>query len=221
MPQSSGGSTERLNAIRQTGGCQRTTSSPICLLVNLRALQFFFIAVIAPLLPGTLVCGALSTGAIYSLSFVDIDGNKLSTADGHVTVLVLATTADRDKAREVGHRVPDYCLGNPTYRMITIIRFTSKHLAIGRKVITALVRRRVNEEARQLQIRYDANKISREARKDIFTVTDFDGTASSRLDELGQADFRVLVFARDGKLLAQWTDVPSAKQLAEVIKESR
>jgi hypothetical protein len=165
--------------------------------------------------------GALSTGAIYSLSFVDINGNKLSTADGHVTVLVLATTADRDKAREVGDRVPDYCLGNSTYRMITIIRFTSKHLAIGRKVITALVRRRVNEEARQLQIRYDANKISREARKDIFTVTDFDGTASSQLDELGQADFRVLVFARDGKLLAQWTDVPSAKQLAEVIKESR
>jgi hypothetical protein len=189
--------------------------------VNLRALQFFFIAVIAPLLPATLVRGALSTGAIYSLSFVDINGNKLSTADGHVTVLVLATTADRDKAREVGDRVPDYCLGNSTYRMITIIRFTSKHLAIGRKVITALVRRRVNEEARQLQIRYDANKISREARKDIFTVTDFDGTASSQLDELGQADFRVLVFARDGKLLAQWTDVPSAKQLAEVIKESR
>jgi hypothetical protein len=26
------------------------------------------------------------------------------------------------------------------------------------------------------------------------------------------------VFARDGKLLAQWTDVPSAKQLAEVLK---
>ncbi len=73
--------------------------------MNLRALQFFFVATIAPLLPATLVRGALSTGAIYSLSFVDINGNKLSTADGHVTVLVVATTADREKARAVGSGV--------------------------------------------------------------------------------------------------------------------
>jgi hypothetical protein len=219
MPQSSGGSTERLNAIRQTGGCQRTTSSPICLLVNLRALQFFFVAAIAPLLPATLVRGALSSGAIYPLSFVDINGNKLSTADGHVTVLVLATTAEREKARAVGDRVPDYCLGNPTYRMITIIRFTSRHTVIGRGVATAFIRHRVREEAKQLQTRYDSQKIARDARSDIFVVADFDGTASSQLEGLGDATtFHVLVFARDGKLLAQWTDVPSAKQLAEVLK---
>ena len=80
-----------------------------------------------------------------------------------------------------------------------------------------LARHRVNEEARRLQARYDEKKISRDARTDIFTVMDFDGTASSQLD--GQAaNFSVLVFARDGKLLAQWTDVPSAKQLATVVK---
>jgi hypothetical protein len=219
MPQSSGGSTERLNTIRQTGGCQRTTSSSICLLVKLRALQFFFIAAIAPVLSATLVRGALSSGAIYPLTFVDINGNKLSTADGHVTVLVVSTTADREKARAVGDRVPDYCLGNPTYRMITIIRFTSRHTVIGRRVATALIRHRVREEAKQLQTRYDSQKIARDARGDIFVVADFDGTASSQLDGLGEAPtFHVLVFARDGKLLAQWTDVPSAKQLAEVLK---
>src|SRR6266404_4783465 len=219
MPQSSGGSTERLNTIRQTGGCQRTTSSSICLLVKLRALQFFFVATIAPVLSATLVRGALSSGAIYPLTFMDINGNKLSTADGHVTVLVLTTTADREKARAVGDRVPDYCLGNPNYRMITIVRFTSKHTAIGRKIATALVKHRVNEEAKRLQSRYNANKISRDAHQDIFTVLDFDGSASSQLDAPGgAASFRVLVFARDGKLLAQWTDVPSAKQLADVLK---
>jgi hypothetical protein len=210
---------EKLDEARQTGDCQRTTSSSICLVVNLRALQFFFISAIVSFLPTTPLRGSPSTGTTYSLSFVDIDGNKLSTADGRVTVLVLATTAEREKARAVGDRVPDYCLGNPNYRMITVIRFTSKHTAIGRKIITALVKHRVNEQAKRLQARYDAKKIARDARQNIFTVTDFDGSASSQLDEPAQeASFRVLVFARDGKLLAQWTDVPSAKQLAEVLE---
>jgi hypothetical protein len=208
--------------MRQTGSCQRTTSSAICLLVNLRALQFFFVAATAPLVTATLLPGALSSGEIYSLDFVDIDANRLSTADGHLTVVVLATTVDREKVRAAGDRVPDFCLGNPNYRMITVVRFTSKHTAIGRKIATALVKHRVNEEARRLQTRYDANKILRDARKDMFTVLDFDGSASSQLDDAAQAaSFRVLVFARDGKLLAQWTDVPSAKQLAEALKVSR
>src|SRR5436309_15983452 len=67
-------------------------------LVNLRALQFFFFAAMAVFPP--LLGGALSSGGTYSLSFVDIDGNRLSTADGRVTVLLLATTADWEKARE-------------------------------------------------------------------------------------------------------------------------
>ena len=78
--------------------------------MNRRALQFFLFAAVALLLSAALLRGALSSGATYSLSFVDIDGNKLSTANGHVTVLVLATTADWEKAREMGDRVPDYCL---------------------------------------------------------------------------------------------------------------
>jgi hypothetical protein len=206
----------------QTRDCQRTTSSAICLLVNLRAFQFFFVAAVAPFITATLLPGALSNGTLYSLNFVDIDGNKLSTADGHITVLVLATTTEREKVRAVGDRVPDFCLGNPNYRMITIVRFTSRHTAIGRRIATAFVKHRINEEARRLQTRYDANKISRDARNDIFTVLDFDSSASSQLGDSAQAaSFRVLVFARDGKLLAQWTDVPSAKQLADALKVSR
>jgi hypothetical protein len=187
--------------------------------VNLRALQFFFVAAIASLLPATLVRGALSTGAIYSLSFVDIDGNKLSTADGHVTALVLATKTDWEKAHVVGDRIPDSCLGNPNYRMVTVVRFTRKRGIIVRKVATAFIRHRMEEAAKRLQTRYEAQKIQHDARSDIFVVTDFDGSASAQLKEPAEAaEFRVLVFARDGKLLARWSDVPSAKQLAEVLK---
>ena len=219
MPQSSVCSMERLNTIRHTGGCQRTTSSPICLLVKLRALQFFFVAAITCVLPATLVHGALSTGAIYPLSFVDINGNRLYTADGRVTVLVLATKSDWEKAHVVGVRIPDSCWGNPNYRMITIVRFTRKRGVIVRNVATAFIRHRMEEAAKRLQTRYDAQKIQHDARSDIFVVTDFDGSASAQLEEPAEeAEFRVLVFARDGKLRARWSDVPSAKQLAEVLK---
>src|SRR5437867_8895917 len=205
----------------QARGCQRITSPSICSVVKLRALQFFLSLATAFFFFATPVRGTLSTGTTYPISFVDIDGNKFSTADGHVTIVVLTTAADREQARTVGDRVPDFCLGNPAYRMITIIHFTRKPTAIGRKLITALAKRRVNEEAKRLQTRYDAKKITRDARTDIFTVIDFDGSASSQLNEPAQsASFRVLVFARDGKLLAQWNDVPSAEQLAEVLTQS-
>jgi hypothetical protein len=166
-----------------------------------------------------LVQGALSSGATYSFNFNDIDAKKLSTAEGHVTLLVLAGTADGEKARAVGDRVPDRCLGNPDYKMITIIRFARSHTVIGRRIATAFIRHRIKTAAKRLQARYEAQKIARDARDDIFVVPDFDGTASSQLAEQGKgAEFQVLVFARDGKLLAQWTDVPSPKQLDDVLK---
>ena len=165
--------------------------------------------------------GALSTGTTYSISVVDLNGNKLSTADGHVTIVVLTTPADREQARTVGDRVPDFCLGNPTYRMITIIHFTGRHMAIGRRVATAFVRHRVGEAAKRLQTRYDALKISRDAKNDIFVVTDFDGTVASQLGQaVGAKDFCVFAFGPNGELLAQWHSVPSMDELAAVLKKS-
>src|SRR5438094_1638584 len=149
----------------------------------------------------------LSIGVIYSISFVDINGNKLSTADGHVTIVVLTTTSERQKARTVGDRVPDYCLGNPDYRMITVVRFIGRHTTIGHRIATAFIRHRVREEAKRLQARYDAQKISRDASRDIFAVTDFEGTVTSQLGQGAEAnDFSVFVFGPTGKLLAQWHD---------------
>jgi hypothetical protein len=163
--------------------------------------------------------GALSIGATYPVSFVDIDGNKHSTAGGHVTVIVLTTHADREKAHTVGDRVPERCLGNPDYGMITVIRFARRHTVVGQRIATALIRHQVNEKAKRLQTRYSGNKIARDARKDIFVATDFDGSVSSQLGEPeGATDFRVFVFGRKGELIAQWHGVPSAEQLAAALK---
>jgi hypothetical protein len=90
----------------QVESCQSTTLSPICLLVTPRALQFFFFIGTFILLPAARLNGALTIGATYSVGFVDIDGNKHSTTDGHVTVIVLTTPGEREKARTVGDCVP-------------------------------------------------------------------------------------------------------------------
>jgi hypothetical protein len=189
-------------------------------LVTVRALRWFFVAMGVSFFLATSLDGTLSNGQRYTLNFVDIDGHNLSTADGHVTVLVLATTGDSEKARAVGDRAPDFCLGNPKYRMITIVHFAKKHTAIGRKIATMLLRHRVNEEGKRLQARYAAKKIERDARSDIFTVTDFDGTALSQLGQTGAANFHVFVFGESGELLQQWNNVPSTEDLAAALKQS-
>jgi len=164
------------NGSGEPEGCQCGTFPAICLLVSVRALQIFLSLATALLIPAMPACGALSTGNTYSISFVDIDGNKLSTADGQVTIVVLTTSADREQARTVGDHVPDFCLGNPAYKMITVIHFTAGHLVIGRRLAIGFIRHRVREEAKRLQARYDAQKISRDAKNDVFVVTDFDGS---------------------------------------------
>src|SRR3954447_26459773 len=187
----------------------------------MRALQIFLLLATAFLFPAIVARGALSKGNTYSISLVDIDGNKLSTADGHTTIVVLTTSADREQARSVGDRVPDFCLGNPAYRMITVVHFIREHLAIGRRMATAFIRHRVREEAKRLQARYDAQKIGRDARGDIFVVTDFDGTIASQLSQSpGATDFCVFVFGKSGELLAQWHTVPSSEELAAAVKKS-
>jgi len=189
--------------------------------VGTRALQNFLSLATGLLLAAIPAHGALSTGNTYSISFIDLDGNKVSTADGHVTIVVLTTPADREQARIVGDHVPDFCLGNPTYRMITIIHFTGRHMAIGRRMATAFIRHRVREEAKRLQARYDAQKISRDAKSDIFVATDFDGTIASQFGQpAGATDFCVLVFGKAGELVAQWHSVPSADELASALKKS-
>jgi hypothetical protein len=138
-----------------------------------------------------------------------------------VTIVVLTTSADREQARTVGDHVPDFCLGNPAYRMVTVVHFTGRHMTMGRRIATAFIRHRVNEAAKRLQARYDALKISRDAKSDVFVVTDFDGTIASQLGQKASGtDFCVFVFGQTGELLTQWHRVPTTDELAAAIKKS-
>jgi hypothetical protein len=178
-----------------------------------RALQIFFAAILFG-------CFSLEADAVsdraHALKLIDVDGNALSIADGHITVLVQTTKADLPKAQTVGERVPDYCLGNPGYRMITVVEFENQ-ISPVRSVFTAMIRSHLDSEAKHLQARYDANKIERNARRDMFAVADFDGAAVAQL-ESDPAAFRVFVFGKNGQLLKQWNDVPSAAELATALK---
>jgi len=155
-------------------------------------------------------------GKTYALKFVDVDGNTQSTADGRTTVLVLTNKAGFPKARTVGERVPDHCLANPAYRMITVVKF-AKHSAPVQKFFIVMARGRLDKEAAILQERYAARKIEKDARRDVFAVTDFGGVIASQLQS-EQSVFRVFVFGRKGELLKRWDDVPTTEQLAEVLK---
>lgn len=163
--------------------------------------------------------GALVNGRIYAINFVDVDGNHFSTAGERITVVVLTTNADTARARTVGDRIPDFCLANPKYRMITVVNLTGRYPGLARSMVTWLIRQRLNSEAKRLQKRYDAKRIAHDARRDVFAVADFGGSVTSQLGAKPEAaDFRVFIFGRDAKLLRQWNDVPSASELAGALQ---
>ena len=166
-----------------------------------------------------LLYGTLSNGQRYAVKFSDVDGRALSTANGHVIVLVLTAREDLTRARAVGDHVPDYCLGNANYRMITVLNLRKRYTRLGRAIAMTLVRHRVDEEAKRLQTRYDAMKIAHPARQDIYVVADFGGMIAAQLGaEPGATPFHVFVFGEHGELLRQWDDVPSAQELAAAVK---
>ena len=165
------------------------------------------------------ILAELDVDQSYRINFVDVDGNAFSTADGRITTVVLANQANVDKARAIGDRTPDFCLGSSSYRMITVVTFEKQHGKPVRMIMTSLIRRRLDSEANRLQSRYDQLKIARNARQDVSAVADFDGTITKQLGAESAATlFHVFVFGRNGKLLKQWDDVPKAEELAAVLK---
>jgi hypothetical protein len=179
------------------------------------------------LVAGTVCISTMSTlaeptiGQDYRINFADIDGKTLSTADGHMTTLVLVSKANVDKARTVGEHTPDFCLGNPRHRMITVVAFKSNHTGPVRAFLTSVMRRRVASEAKQLQARYERLKIAHDPRQDVFAVADFDGLIAAQLKSKWSTDlFQVFIFGKNGELLKQWNDVPSAEEMAATIKEN-
>lgn len=157
----------------------------------------------------------------YRLNLTDVDGNTLSNADARFNVVVLSSKTNSDKARAVGDRIPDFCLGNADYRMITVVSFETKHNGAVRAVLLAAIRHRLDSEAQRLQKRYEEHKIARDARHDVFAVADFDGAIAAQLDlQPEPALFRVFVFGKNGELLRQWNDVPSEEELAAALSQN-
>ena len=159
-------------------------------------------------------------GKTYAFNMVDVDGRTLSTHDGHITVLAIVSRPEVDKARSVGNRVPERCLGNPAARMITVIRFDQTKNSISRYLFTRLIRRRLDSEASELKQRYLAKHLTSDPRSDVYAVADFDGQMTSTFNlPPGLNQFRVLILSGNGELLRSWAEVPTAQQLDAAIPQ--
>ena len=162
---------------------------------------------------------ALAPGQTIALKVTDLDGRTLSAADGQTTILILTTRSDVDKARLVGDRTPDFCLGNPKFRMVTVIQFPKTTSRTIRFLFMATVRQRVNTEAKRLKVRYLKKKLTADPRQDIHVAADFDGQMASQLGLPGAVTtFRVLILGANGVLLREWTDVPSSQELDNALR---
>lgn len=103
--------------------------------------------------------------------------------------------------------------------MVTVLVFEKKHSKPMCMILSSLMRRRLDAEGRRLQNRYDKLKIGRNARRDVFAVADFDGTVAAQLGFQPVAGpFHVLVFGKNGQLIKQWNNVPSAEELGSALK---
>jgi hypothetical protein len=188
--------------------------------VFVRPFQYFFLAAILAGTPAR--ASELRPGNVYSLTFTDVDRHQLSTSDGHVTIITVLTRKDEQKAEQVGERVPHVYLGDPKYRLITLVNFQRGIFPLFQGMIDAIIRNRMDAEAKDLQKIYTAKHLTRNPRSDIFVVADFDGKAVSQLGIAPvSSEFAVFVFDGRGRLVRRWNDVPSAEALAQALNEAR
>lgn len=185
-----------------------------------RLRQYFFLIVFLP--ATTLPAAEFRVGNNYQLTFADVDQEQLSTSDGHVSVISVVTRENEAKAQALGDRVPKQYYGDPKFRLITIVNFQQGIFSPFRGVIMAIIRHRLDAEAKDLQKVYSERKLSRNARDDIYVVADFDGKAASQLGIAPKSsEFAVFVFDGGGRLVRRWNDVPSADVLTQALQEAR
>jgi hypothetical protein len=164
----------------------------------------------------------LHPGNTYSLSFTDVDRHQLSTADGHVTIISVVNRRDEAKAQAVGDRMSQITAGDPKVRLITLVNFQQSIILPLRGMVSAVIRHRLDDEAKEVQKSYSQRHINRNARDDIFVVADFDGKAVTQLGITPTSpEFAVFVFDGKGRLVRRWSDVPSPEMLTQAIKEAR
>jgi hypothetical protein len=180
------------------------------------------LAVFSALLATTALATELHPGNTYSLTFTDVDRHQLSTSDGHVTIITVLTRKDEQKAEQVGERVPRVYLGDPKYRLITLVNFQRSVFPLLQGMINAIIRNRMDAEAKELQSVYTGKHLTRNPRSDIFVVADFDGKSASKLGiSPSSSEFAVFVFDGRGRLLRRWNEVPSSEVLAQALIEAR
>lgn len=187
-----------------------------------RLLQCFFTTVlIGSGLSANASPFSLKSGATYKFQFDDVDGRRISTFDGHVSVIVVVTTTNIANAAEVGDRVPIRYKGNQKYRFLTIVHFRTIVSRWFFPIATLAIRRRLDQEATRIQPEYDKRKVRRNPRQDLFAVADFDGSALSKLglspDSNGVA---VFLFNGNGMLMRYWQKVPDRESLAAALRQT-
>lgn len=192
----------------------------VSLRVFSRVGQYFFLITFGAV--ATLSAVQLRQGNNYSLTFTDVDREKLSTADGHVTIITVLTRKDEDKAQAVGDRVPRIYYGDPKFRLVTLVNFQQSIFPPFQGVLSAIIRHRLDAEAKELQKTYTERHLTRNPRDDIFVVADYDGKAVGQLG-IGatSSEFGVFIFDGKGRLVRRWSDVPSPEALAQALVEAR
>ena len=197
-----------------------TTPHRASLPAILRARQYFFLT--AMLAAATLQAAEMRVGNSYQLTFTDVDQHQLSTSDGHVTVITVVTRKDEPKAQAVGDRIPRQYYGDPKFRLITLVNFQQNIFPPFRGMISAIIRHRLDVEAKELQKVYSERRLTRNPRDDIFVVADYDGKAVSQLGIAPtSSEFDVFIFDGRGRLVRRWNDGPSAETLADALREAR
>lgn len=184
--------------------------------MNARVVQCLLVALAMQIARG----GALQIGATYALSVGDVDQRRLSTADGHVTLLCAVTRANQHEARVVSDRVPRVYYGDPKFRMITVVNLSSTP-APFRGLLLRWIRHRLDLEGERLQSIYRAKGLNRNARQDIYVVADFTGDSTANFGVPSDAKkSNVFVFAPDGRLTAKWDRPPAADDLATALERA-
>ena len=164
----------------------------------------------------------LRVGKTYALTLTDVDQQQLSTSDGHVTIITVVTRKDEQKAQAVGDRFPAAYLGDPHYRLITLVNFQQKLFSPFRSIALSIIRHRLDLEAKELQKIYSAKQLNRSPRSDLFVVADFDGKTVSQLGIApASTEFAVFAFDGSGRLVRRWNDAPSVEALLAAMKEAQ
>jgi len=185
--------------------------------MTLRCLQIFSVGLLS-LIAVTARSAALEPGRNYSFSLRDVDGNDLAVADGHVTIITVVTRQNETQARAVADLVPDRYVGDPRYRYVTLVNFQRKLGGPLPSLTRAIIRKRLDAEAKALKPQYEAKHLTRDPRRDVYVVADFDGTAVAHLGLAPESGtVAVFVFDGRGKLINRWEGVPPGNSLPDAI----